>query len=193
MADDAWYYAQNNQQLGPVKLDALRQMVAGGQVAPADLVWTQGMPQWLPARSVPELAGSVPSAPAAAPAATAAGYPPAGYPQQAPVPGQTPFPPQSMPYQSAYPPPSSNYSGKANTALGLGIASLPLCLCPFVGIGLGIAAIVVGNGVPETAPEKGRAKTGVILGIVGLAFGILNAIAGVYLQFNKPGGPGAGW
>ena len=189
MADDTWYYAQNNQQLGPVALDALRQMVAGGQVGAADLVWTQGMSQWLPARSVPELAGSVPSAPAAAApgAAAAAGFPPAGYPPQAPVPGQYPQT-QFGGYQ-----PTSNYSGKANTALGLGIASLPLCLCPFVGIGLGIAAIVIGNGVPEGAPEKGRAKTGVILGIVGLAFGVLNAIAGVYFQFNKPGGPGGGW
>jgi hypothetical protein len=182
MADDTWYYAQNNQQLGPVTLDALRQMVAGGQVGPADLVWTQGMAQWLPARSVPEVAGSVPSAPAAMTGAAPAGYPPTGYPPQA-APGQTTYP-QPMHYQNAYPPPASSFSGKANTALGLGIASLPLCLCPIVGIGLGVAAIVVGNGVPEIAPEKGRAKTGVICGIIGLAFGVINAIAGVYLHLN---------
>src|SRR5215207_5417849 len=58
MADDSWYYAQNNQQLGPVTLAALRNMVASGQVGAADLVWTQGMAQWQPARSVPEV-GSV--------------------------------------------------------------------------------------------------------------------------------------
>jgi uncharacterized RDD family membrane protein YckC len=58
MADDNWYYAQNNQQLGPVTLAALRSMVANGQVGAGDLVWTQGMAQWLPARSVPEI-GSI--------------------------------------------------------------------------------------------------------------------------------------
>jgi uncharacterized RDD family membrane protein YckC len=55
MPDDSWYYAQDNQQLGPVTLEALRGMVASGQVGAADLVWTQGMAQWQPARSVPEV------------------------------------------------------------------------------------------------------------------------------------------
>ena len=59
MADDSWYYAQNNQQLGPVTLEALRAMVASGQVGAADLVWTQGMSQWQPARSVPEVGSAL--------------------------------------------------------------------------------------------------------------------------------------
>ena len=59
MADDNWYYARDNQQLGPVTLDALRGMVAGGQVGAADLVWTQGMSQWMPARSVPEVGSAL--------------------------------------------------------------------------------------------------------------------------------------
>lgn len=56
VADDNWYYALNDQQLGPVTLAALRSMVANGQVGAGDLVWTQGMAQWTPARSVPEIA-----------------------------------------------------------------------------------------------------------------------------------------
>jgi uncharacterized RDD family membrane protein YckC len=59
MADDAWYYAQNNQQLGPVTLEALRTMAASGQIAPDNLVWTQGMAQWLPARTVPEVGNAL--------------------------------------------------------------------------------------------------------------------------------------
>ena len=59
MADATWYYAQNNQQLGPVTLDALRAMVASGQVGAGDLVWTAGMTQWLPARSVPEVGSAL--------------------------------------------------------------------------------------------------------------------------------------
>jgi hypothetical protein len=82
--------------------------------------------------------------------------------------------------------PQVNYAGRATTAMWLGIASLPLCLCPLVGIGLGIAAIIVGNKVPE-GPDKGRARTGVICGTIGLIIGIINAIAGVMMQTGQFG------
>src|SRR5689334_5205156 len=53
MPDQAeWYYSTNHQQLGPVPVETLRQMLAGGQVRPSDLVWTEGMPQWTPAGAV---------------------------------------------------------------------------------------------------------------------------------------------
>jgi hypothetical protein len=187
MADDSWYYAQNNQQLGPVTLDALRSMVASGQVGAADLVWKQGMPQWVPARSVPEIASVLPggggmgagmgmgagATPTMSSSPAAGGYSPGYAPPGAYPPGG-----------GYYPPGAQNFSGKATTAMWLGIASLPLCLCPLVGIGLGIAAIIVGNKVPE-GPDKGRAKTGVICGTIGVAIGVLNAIAGVMMQFGK--------
>jgi hypothetical protein len=173
MADDAWYYAQNNQQLGPVTLEALRGMAASGQLAPDNLVWTQGMPQWLPARTVPEVSGSFASAPAAAPAPM---HMPTGYPPQ----------PQPMMYGTPGPyAGGQDFSGKATTALVLGIASLPLCLCPLVGIGLGVAAIVVAKGVPEGDINRGRAKAGLICGIIGLAFGVINAIAGVAINLSN--------
>lgn len=63
MANGDWYYAQNNQQQGPVPLETLRQMYAGGQLQGTDLVWTSGMPNWLAASSVPALT----AAPVAAP------------------------------------------------------------------------------------------------------------------------------
>jgi uncharacterized RDD family membrane protein YckC len=59
MSNDGWYYAQNNQQLGPVSLETLRGMVAAGRVGAADLVWAQGMAQWQPARSVPEVGSAL--------------------------------------------------------------------------------------------------------------------------------------
>ena len=176
MADDAWYYAQNNQQLGPVTLEALRGMAASGQLAPDNLVWTQGMAQWLPARTVPEVSDAFASAPAAAPGGPAPMQTPTGYPPQ----------PQPMMYGTpgAYGG-GPDFSGKATTALVLGIASLPLCLCPLVGIGLGVAAIVVAKGVPDTSPDRGRAKAGMICGIIGLAFGVINAIAGVAINLSN--------
>jgi len=47
MAD--WYYVSNGQQLGPIAIDALRELAASGQLQAGDAVWTQGMPAWQPA------------------------------------------------------------------------------------------------------------------------------------------------
>jgi len=50
-----WYYAQDNRQLGPVTIEALIDMIRQGHVRPSDLVWTENMPDWRPASSVPAL------------------------------------------------------------------------------------------------------------------------------------------
>jgi len=68
MANGEWYYARGNQQQGPVALQAIQDMVRSGQLQPTDLVWRQGMPNWLAASQVPELGISqAAAAPAAAP------------------------------------------------------------------------------------------------------------------------------
>ena len=48
--------AVNGQQYGPYNLQQLQQMAQSGQINASTLVWTQGMPQWAAAGSVPELA-----------------------------------------------------------------------------------------------------------------------------------------
>src|ERR1700689_5454871 len=55
-----WFYAQNNQQHGPVTAEALVSMLQQGHVQPGDLVWREGMPTWQPASTVPELAAATP-------------------------------------------------------------------------------------------------------------------------------------
>jgi uncharacterized RDD family membrane protein YckC len=50
-----WFYAKNNQQNGPVTLEALASLLQQGHVLPSDLVWHDGMPAWQPAGVVPEL------------------------------------------------------------------------------------------------------------------------------------------
>ena len=55
MAIGEWYYARNNQQQGPIVLQALQDMARSGQLQPGDLVWRDGMPNWVPAGQVPEL------------------------------------------------------------------------------------------------------------------------------------------
>ncbi|MFT3786146.1 MAG: DUF4339 domain-containing protein [Tepidisphaeraceae bacterium] len=49
---DAWHYSTNGQPQGPVSQQQLQQMLASGQLAPSDLVWTNGMSNWVPASSV---------------------------------------------------------------------------------------------------------------------------------------------
>jgi hypothetical protein len=41
-----WFIEHGGQRLGPMTAEAARQMAASGQIAPADLVWCQGMPTW---------------------------------------------------------------------------------------------------------------------------------------------------
>ena len=44
-----WYYTTNKQQMGPVSWDELRQLATQGLLRPNDLVWTDGMPEWVKA------------------------------------------------------------------------------------------------------------------------------------------------
>jgi hypothetical protein len=48
MAAD-WYYTTNKQQMGPVSWDELRTLATKGLLKPADLVWSDGMPEWVKA------------------------------------------------------------------------------------------------------------------------------------------------
>jgi hypothetical protein len=68
MADN-WYYVRDGQQTGPVSASQLQQLARSGQLQGADLVWREGLPQWIQARSVTgliaaeETAAPIPFAP----------------------------------------------------------------------------------------------------------------------------------
>src|SRR5574340_330337 len=47
-----WYYAKGDRQLGPVSAVQLKQMAVAGEVRPDDLVWREGMENWIEARNV---------------------------------------------------------------------------------------------------------------------------------------------
>lgn len=53
MAD--WYYLKSGEQKGPVTREVIQELAGAGQLQRSDQVWTQGMKEWLPAESVPEL------------------------------------------------------------------------------------------------------------------------------------------
>lgn len=50
-----YWYVENGQQQGPVTLSALKAVLAGAGFSPDTLVWKKGMPDWVAARTLPEL------------------------------------------------------------------------------------------------------------------------------------------
>jgi hypothetical protein len=52
-----WYCNINGQQYGPVAGEELIQWIQQGRIAALDLVWREGMGEWVIASSIPEFAG----------------------------------------------------------------------------------------------------------------------------------------
>ncbi|MDZ5445676.1 hypothetical protein U2F26_23570 [Micromonospora sp. 4G57] len=139
---------------------------------------------------------------------------PYGQPYGQPTPGQPYGQPTSgqpygqQPYQDPYgqqPPygaaptyPNAGYpmpQGQQNTlglvSMILGIASIPLACC-YLGIPLGIAAVVTGylgkQKVSQGVAANGsQVTTGLICGAIGIVLGIAQIIAIVALNMNVPG------
>ena len=65
-----WFYSHDGERHGPVPVEQIKEMVAGGQLRPDDLVWQTGMESWTAVSKVPGLL-----APAAAPPSVPAGRP----------------------------------------------------------------------------------------------------------------------
>ncbi len=54
---ERWYYARDGRRQGPVPRERLTDLARGGWLSPDDPVWSAGMPEWLPARSLDWLWG----------------------------------------------------------------------------------------------------------------------------------------
>lgn len=116
-----WYYSKNNSQLGPVEEEELRAKLASGEISTTDLVWRDGMPDWLAAARVPEFS-SLTALPA---------VPPLGGVTQSPY-----SPPQSQPLP-AYPQTGIYQGPVIPSNLWQSIVVTLFCCLPF-----GIVAIV---------------------------------------------------
>lgn len=73
MSDAVWFYAQGDEEHGPVTAVQLRALAEQGSLRPSDLVWKEGMEEWKPANGVrglfaPEGSGSTPADQAGTPA-----------------------------------------------------------------------------------------------------------------------------
>jgi uncharacterized membrane protein len=76
-----WKYMQNGQQCGPVDTAALLALLKNGTLTPETTVWKEGMANWVPIRTVPELSGTA-----------SAGMPPASGGAAPLADGETPDP-----------------------------------------------------------------------------------------------------
>lgn len=156
-----WYYSRDNQPAGPVAEAALCDLIARGDLRPNDLVWREGMPQWLPAGQ----AGLV-RAPAGPPP-----FPPQGFaagPSQlgyaTPI-GAVPGSPEAAPEKSWLLP--TGRSGWAIAAGYLGLFSLILFPAP-VAVIVSLIALRDIRRHPGLG-GMGRAVFGLILGLLGTA------------------------
>jgi hypothetical protein len=72
-----WYYARNNQRLGPISTEQLKQLASRGELSANDLIWKDGMANWAAASTVPGLFTAPAAAPPSAPPRQAAVVAPA--------------------------------------------------------------------------------------------------------------------
>lgn len=166
---DQWYYGQNGVQKGPVSVEVIRQLISGGHLKPDDLVWREGMANWAPASTMSEL--FAPTVPAPQPQPQ-----PVVPPQAARVDPVPPAPAAPLGYQSMDPQVAASLQSRATTALVMGICSIvPGACCAPLGLGLGIAAVLMGKNA-EIGPGAGAAKAGFVCGIIGIVLSVLSCL-----------------
>jgi len=153
-----WYYGKGGQQEGPFDEVTLRQRIAAGQVSPTDLVWREGMAEWLPLSQVAELSSSSSVVAPSSGAAPASPYA---------SPGANP----ALAAASYAAAPAT--SGLAIASLVCGILAL-VSSCMYVGILFGIPAVICGHMAMKKIADpqnpvggKGMALAGLICGYIG--------------------------
>lgn len=158
---NVWYYHQFGTTNGPVDLSHMRQMVESGLLVGEDMVWKEGMPEWIHAASVPGLVKSA---------------------------GQmTPQTSGQSGSSSTY----YGQNGEPPRVSGLAVASLVLGLLWLFGIGSLLAIIFGGVALYQINISRGRvtgkglAVAGLVLGIVFITLQVIGMIMNV--NVNQPG------
>jgi hypothetical protein len=179
-----WYYSKMGLQQGPVPEDELRQKIRRAEIGDTNLVWREGMADWLPISQVAELRDTI--SPAIPDPAPQTGMPtpvvPPPQPQQSH--GNVPLP-QPPAYQGNYIAPAiPNYMWQSVVATVLGILTCWLLALPF-----GIVAIVYGSKVEGLRVQgdiagamnaSNSAKTWMILSYVMSGVSLLGVVGMVF-------------
>lgn len=103
MAGVEWFYGKDNKQQGPISAAQLKQLAESGHLQPTDLVWREGMAEWMAASKVKGLFDETPPVAAVRPG------PPPEVASQEPPSGATP----AQPWSGASPPDATAASPEA--------------------------------------------------------------------------------
>jgi predicted Zn finger-like uncharacterized protein len=101
---DEWYVAINGVPVGPIRIAEIRRKAALGGVTEDSLAWQEGLDEWRPVRSFPELAAIVREAFASNRASLAPAPPPGRSSSLPPPPRATPARPNMAPPAARVPP-----------------------------------------------------------------------------------------
>lgn len=185
-----WYYAHGGQQKGPVPISELQRLASAGDFDPEnDLVWREGMDDWKPAVTVPELAADFrkPSTDTLVESETTVGH---SQPSAVPT-----FNPNPAPVPMAQAPAATGpaKSGLAVGSMVCGIIAFLTCFLWCAGMPLGIAALALGfialskiKQEPAGYTGKGFAKTGIVLGFLALLGAVAFTAFAMYLASLDP-------
>jgi hypothetical protein len=72
----SWFFSRQGKQEGPIPQMQLRDLIRNRQLQLTDMVWREGMAQWLPVQSIPDLSTGTANGPPPIPAATVGYYAP---------------------------------------------------------------------------------------------------------------------
>lgn len=183
-----WFYAKNGSQQGPLSTDEIKSRIAMGEVGPDDLAWCEGMADWTPVGQIPQLKIEAPvreDAPplvAAAPSMTAS-----------PSPYQTPASPAASPAPAQMIPGQVPSQGLAIGSMVCGILAFIGCCAWYFAGPLALVAVVLGHiaisknkANPAANGGKGMARTGLILGYLGLLGAALFAAFSIWASTLSP-------
>ena len=181
-----WYYSKMGLQQGPVPEDELRQKIRRAEIGDTNLVWREGMADWLPISQVAELKDTV--SPAIPDPAPQTGMPtpvvPPPQPQQSQ--GNVPLP-QPPAYQGNYiAPVIPNYMWQSVVATVVG-----LLFCCFLSMPFGIVAIVFASKVEGLRVQgdiagamnaSNTAKTWMIVSYACSALGFVGQLSNYFVR-----------
>ncbi len=151
-----WFYSKGGAQEGPFEEAEMRTRITSGQVGVSDLLWREGMAEWLPLAQVSEFSSASASSDSTSPYVTPETNP-ASAPQAA---AYAPIPPTS---------------GLAIASLVCGILAI-LSSCVYVGILFGIPAVITGHMAMKSFKNPQEPRNGKGMAIAGLVCGYLGSL-----------------
>ncbi len=187
-----WYYSHQDERLGPIELNELRKSIQEGKVNPNELAWTDGMTDWQPIHTLPEL-----------------------LPQSPPVQQRLPVRPYEAPsrtqqnidrryrddessrtdYDEVRPNRAGLQPHRATLVFVLGLLGVIFCVMFWIGsplfFGLTIPAFIMGKKDLKAIKEgrmdpsgEGLTRAGYVLGIVGTILASLCSVGAIgYVAF----------